>query len=184
MTLFSVLAAAAAPAAGGPIQQIAEQFGVDWFKLISQMISFSIVVFVLNKYAYKPILDVLAERRKRIAEGLANAEESKKQLAAAQQQVEEILARANAQAQKSIDEARAAAKAIGEKESQRAIMEAEQIVNKAREATQREHNKMLADLKKEVARLVIETTKTVTGKVLSDADQRRLSEEAAKQLAA
>jgi len=182
MTLFSILAATATT--GGPVQQIAEQFGVDWFKLISQMISFSIVVFVLQKYAYKPILDVLAERRKKIADGLANAEESKKQLAAAQQQVEEILARANAQAQKSIDEARAAAKSLGEKESQRAIMEAEQIINKAREATQREHAKMLADLKKEVARLVIETTKTVTGKVLSDADQRRLSEEAAKQLAA
>lgn len=183
MTLLTLLAAAA-PAAGGPVQQIAEQFGVDWWKLLSQAISFSIVVFVLNKYAYKPILDVLAERRQKIAAGLAAAEEMKKQLAAAQQQVEDILTKANAQAQKSIDDARAAAKSLGEKESQRAIMEAEQIINKAREATQREHNKMLAELKKEVARLVIETTSKVTGKVLSDADQRRLSEEAAKQLAA
>jgi F-type H+-transporting ATPase subunit b len=184
MTLFTVLAAAAVDPAAGPVHQIAQQFGVDWWKLLSQAISFSIVVFVLNKYAYGPILDVLAERRKKIADGLAAAEEMKKQLAAAQEQASDILAKASAQAQKSIDDAKAAAKALQEKESQRAIMEAEQIVNKAREATQREHNKMLADLKKEVARLVIQTTKTVTGKVLSDADQRRLSEEAAKQLAA
>jgi F-type H+-transporting ATPase subunit b len=79
MNLFIFLAAE--PGAAGPIQEIATQFGVDWWKLISQMISFSIVVFVLNKYAYKPILDVLAERRRKIAEGLANAEESRKQLA-------------------------------------------------------------------------------------------------------
>lgn len=182
MTLFTFLAAA--DHAAGPIKQIADQFGVDWWKLLSQMISFSIVVFVLNKYAYKPILDVLAERKKKIAEGLANAEEIKKQLAAAQQQAADILSKANAQAQKAIDEAKVAAKSIGEKEAQRAIMEAEQIVNKAREATQREHTKMLADLKREVARLVIDTTSKVTGKVLSDSDQRRLSEEAAKELAA
>ncbi|MEQ1860773.1 MAG: F0F1 ATP synthase subunit B [Chthoniobacteraceae bacterium] len=181
MTIFTILAA-------NPIvevvEPIARQFGVDWWKLLSQCISFSIVVFVLQKYAYKPILDVLAERRQKIADGLANAAEIKKQLAAAQEQAAEILAKANAQAQKSIDEARTAAKALGEKESQRAIIEAEQIITKAREATQREHNKMLADLKREVARLVIETTSKVTGKVLSDADQRRLSEEAARELAA
>jgi F-type H+-transporting ATPase subunit b len=186
MTIFTILAESTGLTGGAvpTIDQIAEQFGFDWWKLLSQAISFSIVVFVLNKYAYGPILDVLAERRKKIADGLAAAEEMKKQLAAAQAQASDLLDKANAQAQKSIDEARAAAKALGEKESQRAIMEAEQIVNKAREATQREHAKMLADLKKEVARLVIETTSKVTGKVLSDADQRRLSDEAAKQLAA
>jgi F-type H+-transporting ATPase subunit b len=182
MTLFTLLAAA--DPAAGPIKQIADQFGVDWWKLLSQAISFSIVVFVLNKYAYGPVLNVLAERRKKIADGLAAAEDMKRQLADAQAQVSELLAKANVQAQKSVDDAKAAAKSLGERESQRAIMEAEQIINKAREATQREHNKMLADLKKEVARLVIETTSKVTGKVLSDADQRRLSEEAAKELAA
>jgi len=181
MILSSILAAADA---ANPVQVIAEQFGVDWWKLISQMISFSIVVFVLNKYAYKPILDVLAERRAKIAEGLANAEEIKKQLAAAQAQAADILSKANAQAQKSIDEGRAAAKSIGEKETQRAIMEAEQIVNKAREAAEREHSKMLATLKREVARLVIDTTGKVTGKVLTADDQRRLSEEAEREIAA
>jgi len=178
MTLFTLLAAA------NPVTEIAEQFGVDWWKFLSQCISFSIVAFVLHKFAYQPILQVLDERRKKIAEGLANAEEIKKQLAAAQQQAAELLAKAGTDAQKVIDDAKAAAKSLQERESQRAIMEAEQIVNKAREATKREHAKMLADLKREVARLVLDTTAKVTGKVLSDADQRRLSEEAAKELAA
>ncbi len=178
MTLFTLLAAS------NPVTEIAEQFGVDWWKFLSQCISFSIVAFVLHKFAYQPILQVLEERRKKIAEGLANAEEIKKQLAAAQQQAAEFLSKANADAQRVIDDAKSAAKSLQERESQRAVMEAEQIINKAREATTREHAKMLADLKREVARLVIDTTAKVTGKVLSDADQRRLSEEAAKELAA
>jgi F-type H+-transporting ATPase subunit b len=182
MTLFTFLAAETA--AAGPIQEIATQFGVDWWKLISQMISFSIVVFVLNKYAYQPILDVLAERRQKIAEGLANAEESRKQLASAQQQATEILTKANLDAQKVIDDAKAAAKTLQDRETQRASMEAEQIINKAKQAAEREHAKMLATLKKQVARLVVDTTTKVTGRVLTDDDQKRLSEEAAREVAA
>jgi F-type H+-transporting ATPase subunit b len=186
MTLLTILASstAAASAAGNPVTDIALQFGVDWWKLISQIISFSIVAFLLKKFAYAPILQVLEERKQKIAEGLANAEKIKAQLADAQQQSSDILAKANADAQRIIDEARAAAKSISTKESQRAVAEAEQIVAKAREATQLEHQKMLGDLKREVARLVVGTTAKVTGKVLDESDQKRLSEEAAKEIAA
>ena len=185
MTLFTFLAAAVVdPDAVGPIETIARQFGVDWWKLLSQVISFSIVCFVLQKFAYKPILQVLEERRIKIAEGLANAEKIKAQLADAQKESAEIISNANAAAGKMIDEARAAAKTLQERESQRAIIEAEQIITKAREATQRDHAKMLAELKREVARLVISTTTKVSGKVLDADDHKRLTDEAAKELAA
>jgi F-type H+-transporting ATPase subunit b len=174
----------AATAPGNPVTEIAQQFGVSWWKLISQCISFSLMCFVLYYYAYNPILAVLEERRKKIEEGLANAAEQKKQLAAAQVQVSDILSKASADAQKIIDDAKAAAKTYQERETTRATSEAEQIVSKAREAASREHTKMLAELKREVARLVISTTGKVTGKVLTDEDQKRLSEEAAKQIAA
>jgi F-type H+-transporting ATPase subunit b len=83
-----------------------------------------------------------------------------------------------------IDEARASAAAVKEKETQRAIGEAEQILTKAREAAALEHTKMLTELKREVGRLVIGTTAKVTGKVLNADDQKRLSEEAAREVAA
>ena len=95
-----------------------------------------------------------------------------------------MIGKANAEAQKMIDEARAAAKAIGERESQAAIATAEQIIAKAREATVIEREKAFSDLKREVSRLVIDTTAKVTGKVLTADDQRRLSEEASRELAA
>ena len=185
MTLFTFLAATVVdPDAVGPIETIARHFGVDWWKLLSQVISFSIVCFVLQKFAYKPILQVLEERRIKIAEGLANAEKIKAQLADAQKESAEIISNANAAAGKMIDEARAAAKTLQERESQRAIIEAEQIITKAREATQRDHAKMLAELKREVARLVISTTTKVSGKILDADDHKRLTDEAAKELAA
>src|SRR5690242_21666767 len=91
------------------VRQVADTFGVDWPHLFAQIISFGIVCILLYKFAYKRVLTMLEERRQRIAEGLANAEKSKAELAKAQEQRQEILNQANAQAYKLIDEARAAA---------------------------------------------------------------------------
>ncbi len=165
-------------------QRTGETFGFNAWLFFSQIISFCIVAFLLQKFAYKPILTVLEERRKRIADGLANADKIKQQLAESEQRYQEILTKANAEAQKMIDEARASAASVKERETQRAIGEAEQILTKAREAAANEHAKMLGELKREVGRLVIGTTAKVTGKVLNADDQKRLSEEAAREVAA
>jgi F0F1-type ATP synthase membrane subunit b/b' len=59
---------------------------------------------------------------------------------------------------------------------------AEQIIIRARETTERERAQMLAALKHEVGRLVVQTTASVTGKILTAEDHRRLAEETASQL--
>ena len=71
-----------------------------------------------------------------------------------------------------------------ELETQKAIAAAEQIIVKAREAAVQERAAMLAELKREVGRLVVQTTTTVTGKILTAEDQRRLADETQKQLSA
>jgi F-type H+-transporting ATPase subunit b len=69
MTLLTFLAAAVVePDAAGPVAEIARQFGVDWWKLLSNAINFSVLCFVLAKFAYQPILQVLEERRNKIAQ--------------------------------------------------------------------------------------------------------------------
>ncbi len=161
-----------------------ETFGFNAWLFFSQIISFCIVAFLLQKFAYKPVLAVLETRRQKIAEGLANAEKIKQQLAESEQRYQEILTKANTEAQKMIEDARAAAKTVGDRETQRAIGEAEQIIAKAREATKAEREQELASLKREISRLVIDTTSKVTGKVLNSDDQRRISEEAAREVAA
>ena len=161
-----------------------ETLGIRWIELAAQTVNFAIVLFVLWKLAYKPIFNMLEFRRDKIAESLTNADKIKAELAKTELAQREILDRANVQANKFIEEARAAAAVVREKEMQKAIAAAEQIIANARQATAQDHAKMLADLKREVGRLVVQTTVTVTGKVLTPDDQKRLAEEAASQLKA
>src|SRR6266852_3797895 len=166
------------------IRDIANTFGVDWPHLGAQIVSFGIVCTLLYFFAYKRVLAMLEERRQRITEGLANAEKIKAELARTEAARQDVLSQANAQATKLIEEARAAAARVQEQETQKAIAAAEQIISKAREAAAQDHARMLAELKREVGRLVVQTTATVTGKILTPEDQRRLAEETAKQVAA
>jgi F-type H+-transporting ATPase subunit b len=173
----------AAASFGDMVKDTGETFGFDTKIFLSQVFSFIIVALVLRRFAYKPILTVLEERRQRIAEGLLNAEKIKQQLAEAEQRHAEILAKANAQAQKMIDEARESAALVGERKQQEAVVAAEQIIAKAREASAIEHERTMTELKRELGRLVVDTTAKVTGKVLTSEDQRRLQEEASRQIA-
>lgn len=166
----------------GQIEQIARTFGVDWPHLIAQIISFSIVCLLLYRFAYRPILKILAERRQLIAQGLANSEKIKAELARTEAQRQDVMAQANAQATQFIEEARGVAARLQEKEIQKAIAAAEQIVVNAREAAAQDHARMLAELKQEVGRLVVQTTAAITGKILTSEDQRRMAEETARQL--
>jgi F-type H+-transporting ATPase subunit b len=159
-------------------------FGVDWRPLVSNIFSFCIVAFALYFLAYKRILQVLEDRRQRITEGLANADKIKAELARTEASRLEVLTQANTQANKLIEEARAAAARVQETETQKAIAAAEQIITKAREAAAQDHARMLADLRREVGRLVVDTTGKVTGKVLTPEDQKRLADETSRQLAA
>jgi F-type H+-transporting ATPase subunit b len=161
-----------------------DALGLEWKILLAQTISFSIVFFVLWKFAYGPIFAMLQARREKIAESLANAEKIKGEVARTEAERQKILTDAGDKANKLIEEGREAAARVREQETQKAIASAEQIVAKAREAAAQERVQMLAQLKKEVGRLVVQTTTTVTGKVLTPEDQRRLAQETEKELAA
>lgn len=169
---------------GGQISQIARTFGVDWPHLAAQTISFGIVCGLLYKFAYKRVLTMLEERRQQIALGVANAEKIKAELDRIEAERQEVMVRAYAQAAKAIEEARAAATLVRQQETQRAIAAAEQILIQARQGADQDHERMLSELKREVGRLVVQTTSMVTGKILTSEDQERLAEETAKQIAA
>lgn len=187
MSLFNLLAVAA-PAAptptGNPLVDIPQQFGLNGWAFTCQVISFSIVAFLLYRFAYNPILNVLEERRKRIEEGLENATRVEKKLAEAQVAAAGVLAKANEDATRVIAEAQTAAKQISERENQRAVAQAAEIIQKAREAGEAEQKRLMAELRKELSRLIVETTARVTGKVLNANDQKKITEEATKELAA
>src|SRR5258708_569741 len=149
MTLTLLAASGALESA----RETAETFGWNPWLFFSQVASFAIVAWLMSRFAYRPILKVLEERRQRIAEGLRNADKIKQQLAESEQRHQEILAKANVEAQRMIDEARESAGHVAERREQEAIAAAEQILAKAREASVLEHERTMAELKREVGRL-------------------------------
>jgi len=165
-------------------QQIFDTFGVNWPLFISQCIAFLIVAFLLKRFAYQPVLEMLEQRRQKIAEGMENADKIKAELAETQAERDKVMAEANQRAEKLIADAKEAAKQVGEAEGQRAVKQAEEIIRKAREATEADRERMLSELKAEIGRLVVETTAKVSGKVLTAEDQQRLVDETNKELAA
>ena len=168
----------------GQAEEIARTFGVDWSHLTAQIISFSIVCALLYRFAYGPVLKMLEDRRQQIALGLASAEKIKAELARTDAQRQEVMMQANTQAARLIEEGHLAAARVREQETQKAIAAAEQIIVKSREAAAQDYARMLAELKREVGRLVVHTTSAVTGKILTQEDQRRLAEETTKELTA
>jgi F-type H+-transporting ATPase subunit b len=181
---MNTLAFLVEPDSGGQIQQIASTFGVDWPHLGAQIISFCIVCLLLHRFAYKPILKMLGERREQIAQGIADTAKIKTELAETEVQRQQILLKTNTQATRLIEEAHSAAAQVQQQETQKAIVAGEQIIIKSREAAEQEYARMLAELKREVGRLVVETAASLIGKTLTPEDQRRMAEETVRRLAA
>ena len=177
------LAGDAAQSEGNVISDIAGKFGVTWPTLVAQMVNFVLVAAVLYKFAVKPIAATLDERQQKIAEGLQYAEEMKTQLAEAERERAEKVKEAAAEAQRILSESREQAKEMIEQKTQEAAAQAEAIIRKATEATELERQKMLSDVRQEVARLVVATSGKVLSRELSDYEKSSYSDAAAKELA-
>ena len=163
--------------------EIFAKFGFNFPAFIAQVLIVLIVYTILKKYAFGPVLAMLEQRRERIEAGEKDLVKIREQLEQADEKVQNMLDEANTKAESLISEARASAAAVREQRTQEAIVEAEKIIAKAREASKLEHERLMADLKRDFGRLVVDTTGKVTGKVLDDKDQARINEEVAGQVA-
>ena len=170
-------------ATNNKITMITDKFGVSVPTLIAQMVNFCLVALVLYYFAVKPISTTLEERQQKISDGLQYAEEMKDQLAEAERERTEKVKQAAIDAQKILAEAREQSKEMIEIKTQEAAAQAEAIIRKASEATELERQKMLADVRQEVARLVVVTASKVLSRDLSEDEKSIFSESAAKELA-
>jgi len=178
---FNVLATAVPPAEGG-LTGMAHEFGIEWPFLIAQIVSFSVVALILYKFAFKPVLATIDERQTKIEDGLNYAEEMKAKLADAETQHAARIREASLEAQQIIHEARDTGKEMIEKQIQEANERAEQMMVKAEQAIELEQKKMLADVREEIARLVVLTTSRVLSRDLSDDERSRFVTSATREL--
>lgn len=170
-------------AAESPIGRIADQFGVAWPYLFAQIVSFAVVAFLLYKLAFKPVIATMDERQHKIESGLKYADEMKTKLADSERQQAETLKQAQLEAQRIVDDARKSAKDYFEKQTQEAAGKVELMMKKSHEATELERKKMLAEVREEIARLVVLTSSRVLSRELTPEERSRYSESAGKELA-
>ena len=161
---------------------IADKFGVSLSTLIPQMVNFCLVAMALYYFAIKPVTKALDERQQKIADGLQYAEEMKVQLAEAERERAAKVKEAAEEAQRILSEAREQSKELIEKKTQEAAAQAESMIRKAGEATELERQKMLSDVRKEVARLVVSTTSRILYRDLSDQEKEAFSKSATQEL--
>ncbi|MFO7725151.1 MAG: F0F1 ATP synthase subunit B [Oceanipulchritudo sp.] len=179
--LDSLLFLAAATDSAGEVG-LAGQFGIDLKMIAAQAVNFIVVAFLLWRFAFKPVMATLDERQDKIAEGLKFAEESKARLEETEKRQEEVLREANRKAQEILLEARDKARQFEEKMKSETAGQIEEMRRRAEETNEQERQKMLAEVRQEIARLVVLTSGKVLQRELSGDEKSRLNNSAAEEI--
>ncbi len=170
MVLSSILADA-----GG--NSLLGGLGINLWALISQIITFGIVVLILAKFGFPVIQRTLEQRRQIIQEGVENAERAKRDLAEASQRAEQILRDASIEGQARIEQATK----MAEKEAQRIQEEAQARATQFEQQQVARIQQEAARARAELSRLVVNMSIAAAGKVISKSvdtkDNRRMVEE-------
>lgn len=153
-----------------------EKLGINWALLIAQIFNVALLVWLLTRFLYKPVLDMLNERTRRIQESLQDAEKVKEQLANARKDYDAELAKARQEAAGILGQAQDRAKAQEAEIIAQARGEADRIRQEAREQSERERDQLLRDLKGQMAELVTLTASKVLGAELKSNHDRLIEE--------
>lgn len=156
------------------MEELVKTFHIEVGMLLAQFVNFAIVFFVLYKFAYGPVLKMLQERTKKIEQGLQDAQASQKKLAEISEKEALVLVEARKQSQ-----------AIIKKAEETAVVQAQEIVTIAKEQTQKmlataqrqieqEKAKILAEVKAEVASLVMLATEKIIDEKLDSTKDSEL----------
>lgn len=162
--------------------EILHDFGVQPILLLAQIVNFAILVFVLQRLLYKPILKVLEERRKKVDLSIKQAEKIAKDYEESHKKQQEILDQAKAEASEILGQAKEEAIKLREDMLSQTKLDVESSIKRGQEILNLERERMINLAKKDLAGIILNTTEKVTGKVLSGEDKNRLVEDSLKEL--
>jgi F-type H+-transporting ATPase subunit b len=145
--------------------------------LISQLVNFLILLVVLRLFLYRPLLNMLDQRKQRIEEGLNRAEQAAEQASASEDAARRIMDEARAEGREAIQRSQEAADRLRGELEQRARDDADQIVTRAREEVQAERDRAIQQLHEEFADLTISASERVIGQSLDRTAHQRLIDE-------
>jgi F-type H+-transporting ATPase subunit b len=145
--------------------------------LIAQLINFAILLILLRLFLFGPIMNMLDERKRRIEEGLVKSEEAASQAEASEQQSQQVLAEARAEAQRLLAGAQESAASLRAELEEQARANAERIRTDAQASIQAERDQAIQALRAEFADLTITAAERVVGQSLDRAAHQRLIDE-------
>ena len=148
------------------MEKLISEFSIGLF--FWQTIIFILLIFLLKKYAWKPILDAVNEREEGIKNALLSAEKAKEEMAYLQSDNEETLKKARAERDSLLKEAREIKQQLIDDAKNEAQSEAKKIISQAQETIQNEKKAAISDLKNQVATLSIDIAEKVLKEKLSD----------------
>ncbi len=149
-----------------------DKLGVEPIQLLTQSINFVIMLFLLTKFLYKPILKVLDERKKKIAEGLASADKGKIEAEKTENKRQEVLAKAKEEGRKIIEEGKLAGKRLEAEIVEKAHLEATEIIEKAKKDIELERENMEKHLKNKTVEIALALVTKVLSESLTEKNQK------------
>lgn len=156
-------------------------FGVDWKSLLAQFVNFAILLFLLTKLAYKPLLLFMKQRAEMIKRGVEDAKQAKQIMALASEEQEKLLAQARKEAASIVDSARAAAAEQSAAMVAQAKEEVARVVVEGKQALAAERASMILQAKKDVIDMVVSSTEKILGGVVdAEVDRAWLKSQLAK----
>ncbi len=145
----------------------------DYGLLFWMLLSFSILLFILKKFAWKPILLGLKNREDFIAKALKQAEEAKAELAKIQEKNLEMAEKARIEREKDFQEAKAFREKLIDEAKEEARLEAQKMIDKSRELIRQERDAAKKELYQSVSALAINLSEKILRKQFADADKQR-----------
>lgn len=159
-----------------------EQLGIDPGLLLAQIVNFVIIMVVLTKLLYKPILKTLDERRKKIDEGLALAEKMNTFKQEQEEERKKMLDDARIEVRRILDDAKGRADAQKKEMLAEARVEASEIVQKGKAEVEEERVKMQKAVRGDTVDLATAMTRQLLTDIISEKDQKRLISEHTKKI--
>lgn len=162
--------------------ELLNSFNIKWEYVLPQLVNFLIILFVLYKFGYKPILKFVEERTKKIEEGVKNAERAAESLQDANKQSEHILASAHKEAQNIIKTAREQATEQANLVQEQKKEELRQIAEKAKKQIMEEKDKILRETKDQAVALVLQATEQLLKEKMDEKKDAQYVETVMKEL--
>jgi len=162
------------------MQELFSKLGIDWKLLIAQIVNFLVLLFVLYKFAYGPILAMLEKRQKKIEKGLKDADEAHKKLVESEEKQKEILKHARTEAKDIVEKSRLQAEKSKSEIAASAKTQAEKILAGAKVEIEQEKQKTIAEIKSEIGGLVVAATEKILEEKIDGEKDKEIIEKSLK----